>query len=112
MEKANTEKKIEMCNKCSYKGRKYNVTRHKESHHKQCPYCDYETEHSKININDHIKENHPDFDTLDDSSYPSYPTYICTLGCSKRVPQSYWKKHNKIKVVSIRRPPKIGGVCQ
>ena len=91
MEKLPTQKKMETCSKCSYKGIKFNVLRHMESHHKACPYCLYETENASVNLNTHIKENHPDFDPIE-SSGPNYRTYFCHV-CSKRVPESYSSKH-------------------
>ena len=94
MEKLPTQKKMETCSKCSYKGIKFNVLRHMESHHKACPYCLYETENASVNLNTHIKENHPDLDPIEYDSGPNYPTRICRV-CSKRVPDSYSAKHAK-----------------
>ena len=90
MENRPAEKKMRKCSKCSYKGTKFNVSRHMKVH-KQCPYCEYETENASVKLNIHIKENHPDFDPIE--SVPDYPTFVCDV-CSKPVPRSYKFQHN------------------
>ena len=97
MEKLPAEKKIEKCGKCSYKSSdKSNLSRHMKSVHKPCPYCEYEN--SSLNLDIHIKENHPDFDPIEYVPYNlTYECHKCSLhSVSKHVPRTYRDKHFKI----------------
>ena len=89
MENRPAEKKMRKCSKCSYKGTKFNVSRHMKVH-KQCPYCEYENSSAKLNI--HIVEKHPDLEPLE--SVPDYPTFVCSrCPVHKRIACSHRTKH-------------------
>ena len=59
MAENNADKKLK-CSECSMKCLKRNLTKHMDNAHKPCPYCEYNTKIGTENINNHIKDNHPD----------------------------------------------------
>ena len=51
--------------------------------HKPCPYCEYNTKIGTENINNHIKDNHPDLDTIELDKPDQTDCYICSSKMSK-----------------------------
>ena len=79
MAENNADKKLK-CSECSMKCLKRNLTKHMDNAHKPCPYCEYNTKIGTENINNHIKDNHPDLDTIE---LDKTDCYICSSKMSK-----------------------------
>ena len=91
MAENNADKKLK-CSECSMKCLKRNLTKHMDNAHKPCPYCEYNTKIGTENINNHIKDNHPDLDTIELDKPDQTDCYICSSKMSKY----YLKTHMKI----------------
>ena len=78
MAENNADKKLK-CSECSMKCLKRNLTKHMDNAHKPCPYCEYNTKIGTENINNHIKDNHPDLDTIELDKPDQTDCYMTTI---------------------------------